>query len=113
MSLSRLVTLLLLLGIAKCDQISAGCLAISDTVAGKPIGNLSTNMDILKENITPELRFYAFYFCEDPNEQNRLTGLQLILKDPELEDSELKLNHLGPISGECRGSRLRTEGSHV
>ena len=68
MSLSTLLTLVFLLGIAKCDQISASCLAISDTVAGKPIGNLSTNLDMLKESITPELRFYAFYFCEDPNE---------------------------------------------
>ena len=68
MSLSRLVTLLVLLGVAKCDEISASCLAISDTVAGKPIGNLSTNLDLLKDKITSELRFYAFYFCEDPNE---------------------------------------------
>ena len=75
MLIKKIIAALFLLGMVKCDQSLAECLTISDTVAGKPIGNLSTNFDILKENITPELRFFAFYFCEDPNEQNRLTGL--------------------------------------
>ena len=72
MLLNRLLTFLFLSGIVKCEKISqkevANCLVISDNVAGKPIGNLSSNLDILKEKISPELRFYAFYFCEDPNE---------------------------------------------
>ena len=52
------------------------CLNLSELTAGKSIGTMVSNMETLRESLTPAHRFFAFYFCEDPTaDSNRLTGL--------------------------------------
>ena len=61
----------------------------------------------------PEFDFFAFYFCESVEDDNRLSGLQLLLESPTEGVEPLKLNALGPMNGECFGRQVKSEGSQM
>ena len=42
-----------------------------------------------------------------------MTGIQLVLKDPEKSDSRLQLNPIGPMLGECSSLKIESEGLHT
>ena len=100
---------------ARADDTSIlqKCLKTSDQASGLPIGELTSNSDFLLENMTLEHRFFEAYFCQDPKGQDRLTGIQLVLKNPNNPDSRLQLNPIGPMLGECNALEVENEGLHI
>ena len=85
----------------------------SEKAIGLPIGELTSNFDFLLENMNLDHRFFEAYFCQDPQGQDRLTGIQLVLKNPDAPDSRIQLNPIGPMLGECNALKIENEGLHV